>query len=169
MKKRPKKQNTKAIERLAGLLPDVLEAFGEYDIGLSKANAGENANPEADEAEPDEESNQELEQEELEEEEFEEPEYYYDPADVQGALYEAISTLVKEGVIKGFRNPKKPPTLARILEALFGPQSDLAERASYFEDLISGYEDRAHIDDLREARGVLDEIIEALQKVVPED
>lgn len=162
MEKRPKKRNTKAIKRLAELLPGVLNSFGWYGIGRNEATADGNAGNEAVETEPDQESNQEL-----EEEEFDEPEYYYDPADVQGQLYEAISTLIEEGVIPMFRDPKKPPTLSEILEALVGPQSELAERASYFEDLISGYEDKAHVDDLREAHSVLEEIIETLQEVLP--
>jgi hypothetical protein len=83
-----------------------------------------------------------------------------DPADVQGALAEAISTLINEGLLDQSA-AEKPPSLAAIFDKL-EIESELVERAGYFEDLISGYEDRAHVDDLREAYDILKSILEKI-------
>ncbi|HXM22644.1 MAG TPA: hypothetical protein VN948_15410 [Terriglobales bacterium] len=152
MRKRAKrKRNTKATNRLAELLADVLDSFGEYGIGM----------PPEEEVAIAEDAGAEAAAEEQEEYDIE-PEYYFDPADVQGALDEAISAIISEKLIEEFRNPKKPPTLAEMFDVLFGRNSELRQQAEYFEELISGYEDRAHVDDLKEAHGILESILEEI-------
>src|SRR5712692_5984069 len=110
MKKRPRrKKNIKAIERLGELLRDVLDSFGWYGIGSPVVAE---SYPEA--PRPEDKNEKQIENEE-DEEEHDEVQYYFDPADVQGALDEAISEFIKEGLVPEFTNPKEAPTLAEIL------------------------------------------------------
>lgn len=166
-------KNTKAIRRVGELLQDVRDSFGWYGIGLSsEENAdvkeAEPENPadadvEEEEAEPENPADAEVDEEEEEEdEEYVAPQYYFDPTDVQVAVDEAISTLIDEGLIPEFSNPKKPPKLAAVFLVLFGPKTEITEQIEYFEELISGYEDRAHIDDLREAYNILESVVEKI-------
>jgi hypothetical protein len=163
MKKRPRRRkNSKAISRIAELLREkVIDSFGWYGIAepveesSQKVVNGEQGVTDDDESgEPDE--------DEFDEEEYEERQYYYDPSDVQGALFEAISTAIDEELIPGYEDPKHAPSLAEVFEVLLGRDSELREKAEYFEELISGYDDRAHIDDLREAYSVLVHIVDQL-------
>jgi hypothetical protein len=152
--KRPK--NTKAIKKIGELLREkVLDSFGWYGIGTPVA-----AEAAPDAATPgDEDQAEENETEDNDEEDYEPPQYYFDPTDVQMAVDEAISDIIDEGLIKEFSNPKKPPKLAQIFAVLFGTNSEIMKQIEYFEELISGYEDRAHIDDLKEAHGILESVV----------
>ena len=170
MKNLRQKKNKKAIERLSELLGDVLESFESYGIESSipeEPTLPGFAAP-VSPPEPEEPQAEELHEEEAEEEgyDYEEPEYYFDPADVQGALDEAISTLIKEGLIP---KPKKSLSLTQIIVLLFGPGSELREQAESFEQLISGYEDKAHIDDLKEAFNTLKNIIRTIRSAHDQD
>jgi hypothetical protein len=156
MKKTPRKRaNIKAIKRLRELLPDVLDSFGWYGIGTPSVTEPASGAPQP---EPHDESAKD----EEEDEEYEEPEYYVDPADVQGAVDEAVSTLINEGLIQEFKNPKEPPGLSDIFTVLFPRRSKLIEQAEYFEELISGYADQAHVDDLQEAYNILESILDEI-------
>ncbi len=153
-------KNPKAIRRVGELLQNVRDSFGWYGIGLSSAESAD-----VKEAEPEPENPPDAEVDEEEEDEDEEyvaPQYYFDPTDVQVAVDEAISTLIDEGLIPEFSNPKKPPQLAAVFSVLFGPKTEITEQIEYFEELISGYEDRAHIDDLREAYNILESVVEKI-------
>jgi hypothetical protein len=158
-----RKKNSKAIRRVGELMQDVLDSFGWYGIGSSLAETSSEETAE----EPKEAVEAEVGGEEADDEEYVEPEYYFDPADVQGAVDEAISTLIKEGLVPEFSNPKNPPELAKIFAVLFGPKSEIREQIEYFEELISGYEDRAHIDDLKEAYGILESVVEKISPKKP--
>lgn len=169
--KKPAKQrkNKKAIKRIAELLRDnVLESFAWYGIEASvgEESSSEPAKVEESPSTPEKQGEEVQDDEEEYSEEYEEEEYYFDPADVQGALDEAISIFIAEQLVPEFSDPKKAPALSDIFAVLFGKQSELRKRAEYFEELISGYEDRAHIDDLREACSVLEEIVE---EIMPEE
>lgn len=175
---KPKKIKPEVIERIVELLcEDVLNEFWwegigseddvqEHPTGTSKEEVSfpvKATKPaEADESEGvDEEQDDEGDddQEDVEE-------YYIDVTTIQAALDQALSAIVKEKLLKEFNNPKQPPTLSDLCKVLFGRQSEFVERADYCEDLISGYEDRAHKDDLREAYNILVEIINALKQGV---
>ncbi len=134
------------------LLREALDSFGWYGIGI--------AEPEPTTAAAHEPGIDNAGHEEDEEEEY--GPVYFDPADVQGAVDEAISTLIKEKLVPGYKNPKKPPTLGEVFAVLFGSESELAKQAEHFEELISGYEDRAHVDDLREAYNILEGIVDEI-------
>jgi hypothetical protein len=150
MKKRKKaEKNDRAIRRIAELLSEVMDSFEEYGIGTTTVQL-------------DEEENAENANEEEEEEFEEEPQFYFNPEDVQIAVDQAISTLINEKLIKEFRNPKEPPSLTAIFAILFGDNSELTQQVDYFEDLISGYNDLAHVDDLTEAHGILESIVDEL-------
>lgn len=166
MKKKLKaNKNSKAIKRIGELLPDVLGSFGWYGIGMEEVGAQGNALEHAEEKPPDktEHDNQnpdtENDQENLEEDE---PIEYYDPWDVKMAVDQAISQIIKEGLIKEFSDPKKAPKLSEMFAVLFGPKSEITQRIEYFEQLISGYDDEIHIDDLKEAYYVLESVVEEI-------
>jgi hypothetical protein len=152
------KKNTKAIRRLGELLRDVLDSFGWYGIGIAVAEEAPNAARSDSESQTEE----EIHEEEIDEEDSEEPQYFFDPTDVQVAVDEAISSLMKEELIEDFSNPKDPPTLTQIVGVLFGEDSETKKKIEYFEELISGYEERAHIDELKEAYGILESFVEKI-------
>ena len=153
------KKNTKAIRRLGELLPDVLDSFGWYGIG-TPAVAEEASHASLSEGE-------DQTEDETGEEDYEEPQYFFDPADVQGAVDEAISRLIDEELMEEFSDPKEPPTLTEIVTVLFGEDSEIKKKIEYFEELISGYEERAHIDDLKEAYGILESVVEKISPKTP--
>ncbi len=157
---RKRKENKKAIEKIAELLGEgVIDSFGWYGITAAAPRISEIIEPTEQPAASDEDV---ADENDADEEEYEEPIYYYDPEDVQGALDEAISQLIEEQLVPQFTSPKKPPTLSDLFAVLFGEQSDLKKQAEYFEELISGYEDRAHIDDLKKAFNVLTDILDTI-------
>ncbi|MGA2336294.1 MAG: hypothetical protein ABSG08_13045 [Terriglobales bacterium] len=156
-KKTGRKRNPRAIERVCELLQDVLGAFDMwYGIGppAVKKAASEITDSHQVEA-PDH-------AEEEDDEYGAEPEYYFDVTDIQGSLKEAITSIINEELIDEFKDPEEAPTLSDIFAVLFGPGSELAEQAEYFEELISGYEDRAHVDDLKEACNILVSIVDEI-------
>jgi hypothetical protein len=156
MKRRLQHKNIKAIERLSCLLRDpVLDSFGW--VGISDTEPSESSTAEST-VEPGSEGGepgQELEGE------GEETVQYVDPADVQGAVDEVISTLIQEHLIPEFSDPKRPPSLEDIFAVLFG-ESELKKQAAYFEELISGYADLAHIRDLWQAYELLKSMVEEM-------
>jgi hypothetical protein len=155
-----KKKNIKAIKKLSELLPAVLDSFSWYGIGTSTtAKAG----PEVTKAKLAAENETEEDDQE-DEDQYGAVEYNFDPADVQGAVDEAISTLMTEGLIEEFTDSEDPPSLSDVFVVLFGEDSELTKQAEYFEELIDGYEDRAHTDDLSEAYNVLRSI---MNRIVP--
>lgn len=101
--------------------------------------------------------------EEGEDEEYDETKYYFDLADVEYCVDVAITEIIKEKLVPGYDNPQKSPTLSKIFQILFGEKDALTKQADEFEELISGYEDNVHIDDLREAHKVMSEIIKELE------
>jgi len=166
-KTQEKTRKTKAIRRRVGeLLRVVLDSFP------AEAEGAANAAMPADKQLPEEESQNEEndgaknEDEEDEEEDYE-PQYYFDPADVQTAVDEAISQIIREGLIEEVSDPMEPPELTDIFAVLFGANSEIKEQIEYFEELISGYEDRAHVDELKEAYSILESVIEKISAKTP--
>jgi len=177
MKKPTKrKKSTQAIRRIGELLRDVLDSFGWYGIETPALAEGPahaampGGEEQADEENQNEENGNEEDEEEdedEEEEDYEPAQYYFDPTDVQVAVDEAISQIINEGLIEEFTDPKDPPELADIFAVLFGESSEIKQQIEYFEELISGYEDRAHIDDLKEAHGILESVVEKISSKTP--
>lgn len=174
-----KKRNRQAIRKLLGELEDVLDAFGWHDISGGVSNEHAAVKPEAEEAgqtpveapgpgsmHPQDSvqsaaSDQEEEEEEyLDGDDSEEP--FHDPWDIQSALDQAISNLLKDNLIPEFADAKKAPAFSEVAGVLFGKEHELTKQAEYFEELISGYEDRVSKEDLREAYSVLESMMEEL-------
>ncbi len=101
--------------------------------------------------------------EEAEDEAYDETKYYFDLADVEYCVDVAITEIINENLVPGYDNPQKSPTLSKIFQILFGEEDALTKQVDEFEELISGYEDNVHIDDLQEAHKVMSEIIKELE------
>ena len=84
-----------------------------------------------------------------------------DPEHVEGIIFEAISALLNEHLIK---NPPENLGLADTLEILFGAESEVKKQAEKFEQLINGYFGEVDWDDMAEAEGILEEIISELEQ-----
>ena len=100
---------------------------------------------------------------EPEDEAYDQTKYYFDLADVEYCVDVAITEMIKENLVPGYNNPKKPPTLSEMFQDLFGENHKLTKQVEQFEEYISGYEDQVHIDDLQEAHKVMSEIIKELE------
>ena len=98
-----------------------------------------------------------------EDEAYDDTQYYFDLADVEYCVDVAITEIIKENLIPGYDNPQKPPTLSEMFQILFGEEDNLTKQVDEFEELISGYEDHVHIDDLRQAYSVMSEIVKELK------
>lgn len=106
---------------------------------------------------------QQAEEEEAEDEAYDEAKYYFDLADVEYCVDVAITEIIKENLVPGYDNPQKPPTLSEMFQILFGEEDNLTKQVDEFEELISGYEDQVHIDDLQQAYNVMSEIVKELK------
>jgi len=100
---------------------------------------------------------------ETEPELYDEAKYYFDLADVEYCVDVAITEIIKERLVPGYDNPQRPPTLSEIFQVLFGEDHKLTKKVDEFEELVSGYEDHVHIDDLREAHNVMSEVVKELK------
>jgi hypothetical protein len=101
--------------------------------------------------------------EDSEAEEYDETKYYFDLADVEYCVGVTITEIVREKLVPGYDNPKTPPTLSEMFQALFGEEDDLTKQVDEFEELISGYEDHVHIDDLQQAYNLMSGIVKELK------
>jgi len=88
--------------------------------------------------------------------------FFVNPEDIQFAVDRLVSELMRQDSIPELKVFSAAPSLAEVFGMLFGEESQVTEQIAYFEELISGYEDRASIEDLREARRTLAAIIETL-------
>jgi hypothetical protein len=176
-------RNKKAIRALAEALDDVLDAFGWYGIAVAEVVPTAEPQPpspvtpsfpssdgsDAIEAsfehseESEEDHHYENDDENDYEDDYEDPSYA-DPETIQTAVDEAISSLMKEGMLPQFEGAKQAPSLSGVFAVLFGEEHDLTKQVEYFEELINGYEDRASMDDLREAHEVLVEFSKRLDQ-----
>ena len=171
-------RNKRAIRKLAENLADVLDAFGWYGISSSSETTGEpqpsSNDPSGDEAakpvttdgvdpgQIDVESTESEEEEYGEDDDGFEDNSYANPEDIQMAVDEAISSLMKDGLIPEFVDATQAPSLSDVFGVLFGEEHELTKRVEYFEELVNGYEDRASVDDLEEACKVLREVLEEI-------
>jgi len=101
--------------------------------------------------------------EEVEAELYDETKYYFDLADVEYCVDVTITEIVQEKLVPGYDNPQKPPTLSEMFQTLFGEEDNLTKQVDAFEELISGYEDHVHIDDLQQAYDVMSGIVKELK------
>ena len=92
-----------------------------------------------------------------------ETKYYFDLADVEYCVDVTITEILNEKIVTGYGAPRKPPTLSEIFQKLFGEDDPLTRQVEDFEDLISGYDDHVHIDDLQQAYNVISEIVKELE------
>jgi hypothetical protein len=182
--------NRKATRKLAERLMDVVDAFGWYGIGGDDDVHTEGApaapaiaaapvpaepvltpvpvEPPVDihihgQEEPGDEASDEDDYEDDYHEDDEGDSFYANPEDIQIALDNAISSLMKDKVISELEDLDEAPSLSTVLATLFGDEHELTKQAEYFEELINGYEDLASMDDLREAYEVFTGIIHALR------
>jgi hypothetical protein len=173
-------RNRKAIRQLAEELVNVLDSFGGYGIGLtspsaaaeprSPSTAADNSGNRAHTATDVEAAKLEIEPQESDEDyDYDEDYYgdedpfYVDPWDVKFAVDEVVSSVLKSGLIPEAADLDDAPSLTEIFAVLFGETHELTKKIEYFEDLISGYEDLAPKDDLREAYDVLERVLERLK------
>lgn len=116
-------------------------------------------------AEPDrEDADEEPVFEEDEDELLDEAQFYFDLADVEYCVDVTITEIVNEKLVPGYSDPLKPPTLSEVFETLFGEEDQLTKQVEEFEELISGYDDHVHIDDLEQAYNVMSEIVKELEQ-----
>jgi hypothetical protein len=101
--------------------------------------------------------------EEAEAEQYDETKFYFDLADVEYCVDVTITEIVGENLVTGYGDPQKPPALSEIFQVLFGEEDSLTKQVQEFEELISGYDDHVHIDDLQQAHNVMSEIVKELE------
>jgi hypothetical protein len=129
----------------------------EFPVGAPLEEAREAVEQERDDVE------EQQADEEAEDEAYDETKYYFDLADVEYCVDVAITEIIKESLVPGYDNPKKPPTLSEIFQVLFGEDHTLTKQVDEFEEYISGYDDHIHIDDLQQAYNVMSEIVKELE------
>lgn len=159
---RHRRRNRQAVRKLLEELSSVLDAFGWYGIGGRRASANDASEPSLADAEDEESYRDDGGDQDYEEEGYDEEVWFYDPWDVQSALDEAMSNILKSDLIIELTSVKEAPSFSETAAVLFGESHELTKRAEYFEKLISGYEDRVSKDDLSEAYDVLRTLMEEL-------
>jgi hypothetical protein len=101
--------------------------------------------------------------EEVEFERYDETKFYFDLADVEYCVDVTITEIVKEKLVGEYSDPQEPPTLSEIFQVLLGEDDSLTKQVEEFEELIGGYNDHVHIDDLEQANNVMNEIVKELE------
>lgn len=101
--------------------------------------------------------------EEAETEQYDDTKFYFDLADVEYCVDVTITEILSEKLVTGYDDPRKAPTLSEIFRILFGEEDSLTKQVEEFEELISGYDDHVHIDDLQQAYNVMSEIVKELE------
>ena len=169
-KRRPSKET---IRRVGEILEEFLigNLESEFPVGAPGAvepavqvegPPGETAR-EAAERDREDVDEQRVDEEDDYDEEYDETKFYFDLADVEYCVDVTITEIVSRKLVAGYDDPRKPPTLSEIFQALFGEKDPLTKRVEEFEELISGYDDHVHIDDLQQADNVMREIVEELE------
>lgn len=175
MNRKKKRANKGKIRRIGEILDEFLIGNFECEFpvrGPSEEAGGEPEFPVGEPLEPREAveqqrndvEEQQADEEEAEDEAYDETKYYFDLADVEYCVDVAITEIIKENLVPGYDNPQKPPTLSEIFHILFGEEDSLTKQVDEFEELISGYEDHVHIDDLQQAYNVMSEIVKELKE-----
>jgi len=176
MNLKKKRANKEKIRRIGEVLEEFLIGNLESEFPLRAPSTGHRGESEAkfpvealpeesvEIVEPEREDIQEQQaDEEAEVDPYDETKYYFDLADVEYCVDVAITEVVKEKLIPGYDNPQKPPTLSEIFQLLLGEDHKLIKQVDEFEELISGYEDHVHIDDLQQAYNLMTEIVKELK------
>lgn len=90
-----------------------------------------------------------------------------DPEYDEGLLKTAFTALINEGLITG-KGKAKDLGLDDLMYEMFGefPPEDLLERAQTFDNLIDTYVGEPSEDDIEEAKGHLERILDGLRKKV---
>lgn len=176
MSLRKKRANKEKIRRIGEILDEFLigNFESEFPVDGPSEESHAAAEPQAPVGAPLEEPREAAEQEldDVEEQQadegaegeaYDETKYYFDLADVEYCVDVAITEIIKENLVPGYDNPRKPPTLSEIFQALFGEDHTLTKQVGEFEEYISGYDDHIHIDDLQQAYNVMSEIVKELE------
>ena len=174
MSRKKRKASKEKIRRLGEILKEFLIGNLEDEFPV-RTSAGSLAaipavpveeapgEPRREAPEPD---REDVEQEEIDEEAeaqlFDETKYYFELADVEYCVDVTITEILNEKLV-GYDDPRKPPTLSGIFQMLFSEEDSLTKQAEKFEELISGYDDHVHIDDLQQAHNVMTEIVKELE------
>jgi hypothetical protein len=175
MNRRKRKTSKETIRRVGEILEEFLigNFESEFPVGgalaersivepTSSAGAPQGGGVEEAEAESEEVEEQQLD-DEADTEMYDETKFYFDLADVEYNVDVTITQIVKERLVPGYDNPENSPTLSEIFQILFGEEDDLTKQVDEFEELISGYDDHVHIDDLQEAYNVMSEIVKEIK------
>jgi hypothetical protein len=175
---RKKRRTSKETIRRVG---EIIEEFlignfeSEFSVGATLARLpgavepevqveGQPGEPAREAVEPEREDvDEEAIDEEAEAEQYDETKFYFDLADVEYCVDVTITEIISEKLVTGYDDPRKPPTLSEIFQMLFGEEDSLTKQVDEFEELISGYDDHVHIDDLQQAHNVMSEIVEELK------
>src|SRR5579862_8477054 len=164
MRRKKRRTSKETIRRVGEILEEFLIGNLESEFPVGAPNAvepaiqveGQPGGPAIEAAEPD--------HEVVDEEQFDdETEFYFDLADVEYCVDVTITEIVSEKLVAGYDDPRKPPILSEIFQVLFGEDDSLTKQVEEFEELISGYDDHVHIDDLEQADKVMREIVKEIQ------
>jgi hypothetical protein len=88
------------------------------------------------------------------------------PEHIERKVFEAISALLNENLIRGAEGKLG---LADTLGILFGADSEMKREGEKFERLINGYFGEVDWDDMEEAQNILEEIISELEQLARHD
>jgi hypothetical protein len=176
MSRKKRRVSKETIRRLSDILKEFLigNLESEFPVEAPPTGPADAAEPDAEIERPPAESGRvaELGHEDVDEEPFDdedeaeqydETKFYFDLADVEYCVDVTITEIVREKLVAGYGDPQKPPTLSEIFQVLFGEEDPLTKQVQEFEELISGYDDHVHIDNLRQAHNEMSEIIEELE------
>ena len=101
--------------------------------------------------------------EEAEFELYDETKFYFELADVEYYVDVTITEILNEKLVAGYDGGQNTPSLSEVFQTLFGKEDSLTKQVENFEELISGYIDHVHIDDLQQAYDVMSEIVKELE------
>jgi|SRR5581483_1251985 len=172
MRRKKRRTSKETIRRVGEILEEFLIGNLESEFPVGSPDAvepaihveGQPGEPAIEAAEPDQEDiDEEQSDEEAEDESYDETKFYFDLADVEYCVDVAITEIVNEKLVAGYDDPRKPPILSEIFHELFGEDDSLTKQVEEFEELISGYDDHVHIDDLQQADEVMREIVKEIE------
>jgi hypothetical protein len=171
MSRKKKRASKQTIRRVGEILEEFLigNLESEFPVGTPGAVEpaiqveGQPGELAREAAEPDRDVDEEQLDEEAEEEHYDETKFYFDLADVEYCVDVTITEIVNEKLVAGYDDPQKPPILSEIFQVLFGKDDSLTKQVEEFEELISGYDDHVHIDDLQQADKVMREIVKEIE------
>jgi len=175
MSRKKRKPSKEKIRRVGEILEEFLIGNFESEFPVGVPLAGPSAiepvfpieAPAGEPQEPVEPEHEDVEDQQVDQEPeaepYDETKFYFDLADIEYFVDVTVTEIVQQKIVPGYDNPQKPPTLSEMFQTLFGEEDDLTKQVDEFEELISGYDDHVHIDDLRQAYNVMSEVVKELQ------